>query len=57
MAESDRSILQRAVITEARRQAVKVVKRRYQARGLKPNHVALRAIITAADDYLTIIVS
>ena len=47
MAEADRSILQRAVITEARRQARKAVKRQYQARGLKPNVIG-----RAADEYL-----
>ena len=47
MAEADRSILQRAVITEARRQARKAVKRQSQARGLKPNVIG-----RAADEYL-----
>jgi len=52
MAEADQSILQRAVITEARRRAIKAVKRQYQAQGLKPHHVAHREIVAAANEYL-----
>ena len=52
MAEADRSILQRAVITEARRRAIKAVKVRYRGQGLKPQNVALRVIVSEADEYL-----
>src|SRR5271154_30892 len=52
MAEADRSILHRAVITEARRRSIKAVKRRYQAQGLKVHHFSLREIVAAANDYL-----
>ena len=52
MAEADRSILQRAVITEARRRSIKAVKRQYQARGLKLHHYSLRDYVVAGNEYL-----
>jgi hypothetical protein len=52
MAEADRTILQRAVVTEARRRAIKVVKRAYQARGLKPNQYSRRDYVVAGNEYL-----
>ena len=57
MAEADRSLLQRAAITEARRQAVIAVKRAYQAQGLRPHQVAQRSSSLLPMNIYPIIVS
>ncbi len=41
-----------AIITLARQRAIKAVKLQFQRQGLKPNHIAHRVIVAAAEDYL-----
>jgi hypothetical protein len=53
MAEANPSLrLNAAIVTLARQQAIKAVKRQYQAKGLKVHHFARRDIVMAANEYL-----
>ncbi len=43
---------QRAAIVLARQRAIKEGKRQFQKQGLKPQHIARKVIVVAADEYL-----
>ena len=43
---------QRAAIVLARQRAIKEAKRQFQKQGLKPQHIARKVIVVAADEYL-----
>jgi hypothetical protein len=49
---AQRRAMGRAVMVVARQRAIKAAKREYQAQGLKPQQMAYRVIVSAAEEYL-----
>ena len=52
ISQRERASISRAVMVLARQQAIKAVKRALAAKGLKPQCIARREIVAAADRYL-----